>query len=245
MSRAIQKSSKRTRAPLPRTPTLQPHLVDPVITLTASADRLLDEYIKARNAVELAEAKLPARDRRWPSVAAPALGLLRGEWSSDFLFTSVRHIDREFQRVTKRLKDEIKQGRGKKLSGQLAHEYNERIARNQMVLAALPKFKGPLKRELRQEQRRLVVLARHVDQLEFIDVMLGDQPALTPQQAAYQRMLTGDPIASQFQSRPATKPPPAVDSGRAFGGRVVVVARRRSGSAKRAYHVTGAAQSRI
>jgi hypothetical protein len=157
MSRAIRKSSKRTRAPLPRTtPTLQPHLVDPVITLTASADRLLDEYIKARNAVEIAEAKLPARDRRWPSVAAPDLGLFRGEWSSGFLFSSERHIDREFQRVTKRLKDEIKQGRGKKLSGQLAHEYNERIARNQMVLAALPKFKGPLKRELRQEQRRLL-----------------------------------------------------------------------------------------
>ena len=40
----------------------------------------------------------------------------------------------------------------------------------------------------------LVVLARHVDQLQFIDIMLGDKPALTPQQAAYQRMLTGDPI---------------------------------------------------
>src|SRR3954452_9009487 len=36
----------------------------------------------------------------------------------------------------------------------------------------------------------LVVLARHVERLRFIDVMLGDQPALTPQQAAYQRMLT-------------------------------------------------------
>jgi predicted PurR-regulated permease PerM len=40
----------------------------------------------------------------------------------------------------------------------------------------------------------LVVLARHVERLQFIDVMLGDQPALTPQQAAYQRMLTGDPL---------------------------------------------------
>jgi hypothetical protein len=35
----------------------------------------------------------------------------------------------------------------------------------------------------------LVVLARHVERLRFIDIMLGDQPALTPQQAAYQRML--------------------------------------------------------
>lgn len=40
----------------------------------------------------------------------------------------------------------------------------------------------------------LVVVARHVDRLQFIDVMLGDQPALTPQQAAYQRMLAADPL---------------------------------------------------
>jgi hypothetical protein len=44
-------------------------------------------------------------------------------------------------------------------------------------------------------------LARHVDRLQFIDVMLGDQPALTPQQAAYQRMLTGDPIEAIEQAR--------------------------------------------
>jgi predicted PurR-regulated permease PerM len=47
----------------------------------------------------------------------------------------------------------------------------------------------------------LVVLARHVDRLQFIDVMLGDQPALTPQQAAYQRMLTGDPMEAVEQAR--------------------------------------------
>jgi predicted PurR-regulated permease PerM len=47
----------------------------------------------------------------------------------------------------------------------------------------------------------LVVLARHVDRLQFIEVMLGDQPALTPQQAAYQRMLTGDPIEAIEQAR--------------------------------------------
>ena len=47
----------------------------------------------------------------------------------------------------------------------------------------------------------LVVLAKHVDSLQFIDVMLGDQPALTPQQAAYQRMLTGDPIEAIEQAR--------------------------------------------
>jgi predicted PurR-regulated permease PerM len=47
----------------------------------------------------------------------------------------------------------------------------------------------------------LVVLARHVDRLQFIDVMLGDRPALTPQQAAYQRMLTGDPMEAIEQAR--------------------------------------------
>ena len=46
----------------------------------------------------------------------------------------------------------------------------------------------------------LVVLARHVERLQFIDVILGDQPALTPQQAAYQRMLTGDPSKQQPRS---------------------------------------------
>lgn len=47
----------------------------------------------------------------------------------------------------------------------------------------------------------LVVFARHVERLKFIDVMLGDQPALTLQQAAYQRMLTGDPIEAIEQAR--------------------------------------------
>lgn len=47
----------------------------------------------------------------------------------------------------------------------------------------------------------LVVLARHVDRLQFINIMLGDQPALTPSQAAYQRMLTGDPIEAIEQAR--------------------------------------------
>jgi predicted PurR-regulated permease PerM len=40
----------------------------------------------------------------------------------------------------------------------------------------------------------LVVMARHVDGLQFIDIMLGDQPALTHEQATYQRMLAGDPV---------------------------------------------------
>ena len=44
-------------------------------------------------------------------------------------------------------------------------------------------------------------MARHVDRLQFIDVVLGDQPALTPQQAAYQRMLAADPLEAIEQSR--------------------------------------------
>ncbi|MHC2109142.1 AI-2E family transporter [Methylobacterium sp. CM6246] len=39
----------------------------------------------------------------------------------------------------------------------------------------------------------LVVLGRHVDSLEFLDVMLGDRPPLTPVENFYQRMLAGDP----------------------------------------------------
>lgn len=38
----------------------------------------------------------------------------------------------------------------------------------------------------------LVVLGRHVEQLRFLDVMLGDEPALTPAQGFYQRVLSGD-----------------------------------------------------
>src|SRR4051812_41678070 len=37
------------------------------------------------------------------------------------------------------------------------------------------------------------VLGRHVERLEFLDVILGDQPALTPEQNFFQRMLAGDP----------------------------------------------------
>ena len=38
----------------------------------------------------------------------------------------------------------------------------------------------------------LVVLGRHFKPLEFIDVLLGDTPALTPGEGFYQRMLAGD-----------------------------------------------------
>ncbi len=39
----------------------------------------------------------------------------------------------------------------------------------------------------------LMVLGRHVARLEFLEVLLGDRPALTPVQSFYQRMLAGDP----------------------------------------------------
>ena len=38
----------------------------------------------------------------------------------------------------------------------------------------------------------LVVLGRHVDRLEFLDVLLGDRAALAPPEAFYQRALAGD-----------------------------------------------------
>lgn len=40
----------------------------------------------------------------------------------------------------------------------------------------------------------LAVLGRHIESLNFLDVMFGDQPALTPHELAYQRMLARDPI---------------------------------------------------
>lgn len=39
----------------------------------------------------------------------------------------------------------------------------------------------------------LVVLGRHIESLEILDVLLGDRPPLTPVENFYQRMLAGDP----------------------------------------------------
>src|SRR5580698_9087880 len=47
----------------------------------------------------------------------------------------------------------------------------------------------------------LVVVGRHVDRLQFLHIMLGDQPALTPSQLLYQRLLAGDPIEAAEQAR--------------------------------------------
>jgi len=43
----------------------------------------------------------------------------------------------------------------------------------------------------------LVVLGRHVDRLEFLDVLFSDRPALTPVENFYQRMLADDPEEAQ------------------------------------------------
>jgi hypothetical protein len=40
----------------------------------------------------------------------------------------------------------------------------------------------------------LVVLGRHVPQLAFFDVLLGDEPALSPEVKFYQRLLARDPV---------------------------------------------------
>jgi predicted PurR-regulated permease PerM len=46
----------------------------------------------------------------------------------------------------------------------------------------------------------LLVLGRHVRRLEFLDVLLGDQPALTPIENFYQRALAGDPDEALAQA---------------------------------------------
>ena len=39
----------------------------------------------------------------------------------------------------------------------------------------------------------LVVMGRHVERLQFLDVLFGDRPALSPPEIFYQRLLAGDP----------------------------------------------------
>lgn len=51
----------------------------------------------------------------------------------------------------------------------------------------------------------IVVLSRHVERLKFIDIMFGDQPPLTPQQALYQRMLADDPVEAADHASRALK----------------------------------------
>jgi predicted PurR-regulated permease PerM len=46
----------------------------------------------------------------------------------------------------------------------------------------------------------LVVLGRHIERLEYLDVILGDRPALTPIENFYQRILSGDPVEALEQA---------------------------------------------
>jgi predicted PurR-regulated permease PerM len=51
----------------------------------------------------------------------------------------------------------------------------------------------------------LVVLGRHVDRLEFLEVLLGNEPALSPSQLVYQRLLAGDPVEAIDQAQESLK----------------------------------------
>jgi predicted PurR-regulated permease PerM len=51
----------------------------------------------------------------------------------------------------------------------------------------------------------LAVLGRHVEGLEFFDVLLGDEPPLTPEQSFYRRMLSGDSAEATYQAELALK----------------------------------------
>lgn len=46
----------------------------------------------------------------------------------------------------------------------------------------------------------LVLVGRYVERLEFLDVLLGDRPPLTPVESFYQRMLAGDPDEAEEQA---------------------------------------------
>ena len=54
----------------------------------------------------------------------------------------------------------------------------------------------------------LVVLGRYVERLAFLDVALGDRPALSPEEGFYQRVLAGDPdeAADQAEAFLKTRP---------------------------------------
>ena len=54
----------------------------------------------------------------------------------------------------------------------------------------------------------LVVLGRHVARLEFLDVLLGNRPALTSVESFYQRMLAGDPDEVRDQAEALLKERP-------------------------------------
>ena len=54
----------------------------------------------------------------------------------------------------------------------------------------------------------LVVVGRHVPRLEFLSILLGDKPALTPAQRFYQRLLAADPDEATEQAESFLKAQP-------------------------------------
>lgn len=54
----------------------------------------------------------------------------------------------------------------------------------------------------------LVVLGRHVERLQFLEVLLGDEPALAPEQSFYQRILADDPDEAAHQAEAFLKEQP-------------------------------------
>jgi len=54
----------------------------------------------------------------------------------------------------------------------------------------------------------LAVLGRHIDRLNFLDVLFGDEPPLTPSELIYQRMLARDPVEIAEQANSFLKQRP-------------------------------------
>jgi predicted PurR-regulated permease PerM len=70
----------------------------------------------------------------------------------------------------------------------------------------------------------LVVLGRHVPQLEFLDVLLGSAPVLAPDETFYQRLLANDPEEATEQAEEFVKERPVYE----FFDEVVIPALRRA-----------------
>ena len=51
----------------------------------------------------------------------------------------------------------------------------------------------------------LVVLGRHIEALQFVEVLLGDEPTLEPEERFYQRLLAGDATEAADQAEQALK----------------------------------------
>ncbi|WP_322102393.1 AI-2E family transporter [Paraburkholderia sp. J41] len=57
----------------------------------------------------------------------------------------------------------------------------------------------------------MVTLGRYVDRLNFLTILLGDQPALTPAQTCYQRLLADDPHEALLQADRLLTEMPLID----------------------------------